>query len=242
MRRQADRASVLEPVSVPSAADVVVAQLRRAIELGRFLPGDQLPPERELAVQLGISRVTLRAALAQLERGGLLERAERGSGGGALVVAAGSAVADAGHRALREQFEEIYEFRLACESAAAGLAAVRRTEADLARLEWAIADLQGELTPGRFRAADNAFHLAVADAAGNRWLLSAVEDVRAAMFRPLDAIRFELVVPSAVEHHRRILAAIAARDPERARASIGDHIREAQQELLVALAIGGEPD
>ena len=89
----------------------------------------------------------------------------------------------------------------------------------------------------RFRAADNAFHLAVADAAGNHRLREAIEDVRAAMFRPLDAVRLELVVPSTVEHHRRILGAIAARDCDCARASMIDHINEAQQELLVALAI-----
>ena len=57
------------------------------------------------------------------------------------------------------------------------------------------------------------------------------------MFRPLDAISFAPVVPSTVEHHRRILEAIAARDPDRARQRIVDHLREAQQELLVAFAI-----
>lgn len=233
-----DRMRTLEPVSVPCAADVVVTQLTRAIELGRLLPGDQLPPERELAMQLGISRVTLRSALRDLETAKLLERARRGSGGGALVVAAGSrSVTDAGHRALRDQLEQIYEFRVACESAAAELAAARRTDADLAQLEGTIEELRGELTPGRFRAADNSFHLAIAGAAGNRSLREAVEDARAAMFRPLDAIRFELVVTSTVEHHRRILDAIAARDPEGARLGIVDHLREAQQELLMAFAI-----
>jgi GntR family transcriptional repressor for pyruvate dehydrogenase complex len=238
MRQVVDRVRMLEPVSVPSAADVVVAQLTRAIELGRFLPGDQLPPEREFAVQLGISRVTLRSALGELEAAGLLKRGERGSGGGSMVIAAGPpALTDSGHRALRKELEEIYEFRVACESVAAELAAARRTDADLARLEQAIEDLGVELTPGQFRAADNAFHLLIADAAGNRRLRDAVEDVRAAMFGPFDAVRFELVLPSTVEHHRRILSAIAARDRDRARASIINHIREAQQELLVALAI-----
>jgi len=238
MTEASDRLRTLEPVSVPSAADVVVAQLRRTIQLGRFLPGDQLPPEREFAVQLGVSRTTLRAALGELEAAGMLERAGRGSGGGALVIAARAAVpTDAGHRARREELEEIFEFRLACESLAAELAAVRRTDSDLIRLERAIEDLEGEPTKGRFRAADNAFHLAVADAARNRRLRGAVEDLRASLFGPLDAVRFEVVVPSAVEHHGRILAAIAARDGDRARAEMAEHLREAQQELLVALAI-----
>lgn len=238
MGEAADRVGSLEPVSVPSAADVVVAKLTRAIELGGLLPGDRLPPERELAVALGVSRVTLRAALGELEAAKLLERAQRGSGGGALVIAAEAvATIDAGDRALREGLEEIYELRVACESAAAELAAARRTDADLARLEQAIEDLGRAAAKGPFRAADNAFHLAVADAAGNARLREAIEDARAAMFVPFDATSFEVVLPSTVEHHRRILAAIAAGDPERARTSMVDHIRDAQQELRVALAI-----
>ena len=232
-----DRVRTLEAVSVPSAADVVVAQLTRVIELGRLLPGDRLPPERELAMQLGISRVTLRAALGELEKSGLVERVGRGSGGGALVVSTGSTGSADREIALRGDLVEIYELRVACESAAADLAATRRTYGDLERLERSIDDLQGELTPGRFRAADNAFHLGVADASGNRRLRGVIEDARAAMFRPLDAMRFELVVPSTVEHHRRILDAIAAGDAEGARQSTIAHLREAQREMLVAFAL-----
>lgn len=237
-----DRMRSLETVAVPSAADVVVAQLTRAIELGRLLPGDRLPPERELAVQLGISRATLRSALGDLESAGLVKRSRRGSGGGALEVAAAStSPTDAGYRGLREQLAEIYDFRVACESAAAELAATRRNAADLKRLERAIDDLKGERTPGGFRAADSAFHLAVADAAGNGRLRAAIEDARAAMFRPLDSISFELVLPSTVEHHRRILTTIAAGDAEAARKSMVEHLREAQRELLVAFAIADQP-
>lgn len=233
-----DRTRALRTVSVPSAADVVVTQLTRAIELGRLLPGDRLPAERELATQLGVSRVTLRDALGDLEATGLLERSARGSGGGALVVAAEpTGGAAGGHDALRDELKELYEFRVACESAAAGLAAERRSEADLARLRAAIEDLDGELTLSRFRAADNAFHLALADAARNGRLRAAIEDARAAMFRPLDALPFELAVSRTVEDHGRILAAVAAREPAAARVAVAEHLREAQDELLVAFAI-----
>lgn len=237
-----DRVHALETVSVPSAAEVVVAQLTRAIELGRLLPGDRLPAERELATQLGVSRVTLRDALADLVGAGLLERSSRGSGGGALEVAAErSGPGDGENRARRAELQEIYEFRVACESAAGELAAQRRNDADLARLGTAIDDLSGELTLARFRAADNAFHLALADASRNGRLRAAIEDARAAMFRPLDALPFELAVPRTVEDHRRILAAIAAADPAAARDAVADHLREAQGELLIAFAITDPP-
>jgi DNA-binding FadR family transcriptional regulator len=238
----ADRMPTLEPVSVPRAADLVAGQLRRAVELGRFLPGDRLPAERELAVQLGVSRVTLRSALHELEVAGLLARAHRGSGGGALVVAdtAAASEADADQRVRRARLEEICELRLACEGAAAELAAGRCGEEQLQRIERSIAGLSGELTAAQFRAADNEFHLAVAVAAGNARLRDAVEDARAAMFGPLDSIRFEVVLPSTAEQHRRILEAIAAGDAAAARASMVEHIREAQQELLVAVALVDE--
>lgn len=233
-----DPMGALTTVSVPSAADIVVAQLTRAIELGHLLPGDRLPAERELAMQLGVSRVTLRAALRDLQESGLLARSGRGSGGGSLVVAGNLAgVDDGGRDARRAQLAEIFEFRLACESAAAELAAERRTEADLARLGRAIEELGGELTSARFRAADNAFHLALADAARNQRLRDAIEDARAAMFRPLDAVAFELAVPRTVEDHRRILEEVAARDPAGARKSVVEHLGEAQRELLVAFAV-----
>jgi DNA-binding FadR family transcriptional regulator len=236
MDHESDRLPVLEPVSVPSAADVVVGQLKRAIELGRLLSGDQLPPEREFAVQLGVSRVTLRSALSELERVKLLKRVRRGSGGGALIVAAPTGT-DAGYRALREELNEIFEFRLACEAATAELAAERRDEAQLEGIERAIAALSGELNAAQFRAADNEFHLSIADAADNRRLRRAVEDARAAMFGPLDSIRFEIVLPSTVEHHRRILDAIARRDGRSSRTSMVDHIHDAQREMFVALAL-----
>jgi GntR family transcriptional regulator, transcriptional repressor for pyruvate dehydrogenase complex len=237
-----DRPRALETVSVPSAADVVVAQLTRAIELGRLLPGDRLPAERELATQLGVSRVTLRAALGELREAGLLERSAGGSGGGALLIAREQPRAGGGdHRARRDELQELYEFRVACESAAAELAAERRDDADLARLGAAIDGLSGGLTLARFRAADNAFHLALAEAAGNRRLRDAIEDARAAMFRPLDALPFELAVPRTVEDHRRILDAVAAGDAAAAREAVAAHLREAQGELLVAFAITDQP-
>jgi len=213
---------------VPSAADVVVAQVTRAIQLGWFLPEDQLPPEREFAVQLGVSRVTLRTALTELEDAGMLQRTGHGSGGGALVVAASPRGGnELGERARRERLVEIFEFRSACEAATAELAAGRRSGNDLERLESAIAELGEDLTPDRFRAADNRFHLAIAEAAGNQRLREAVEDARAAMFEPLETIGFAVVVPSSAAQHRRILAAMV------------DHVRGALQELLTAIVIAG---
>ncbi len=229
----------LGPVDVPSTADVVGERLRRAIQIGSFLPGDRLPPERQFAVQLGISRVALREALRSLEDAGLLERAGHGSGGGALVVAARGQAVSTGKelRALRDQLERVFEFRLACEGAAAELAAARRDDADLERLDRAIEALHGQLSAGAFRTADNEFHLAVAAAARNELLEQAVEDARAAMFTPFDVVRFEVVLPSTREHHERIRREISQGRGAAAQRAMVEHVEEAKHEILAAIAI-----
>ena len=74
----------LEPVAAVPAHELVLAQLRRSIHLGHFGAGDRLPPERELARQLGVSRTTVREAVRVLEGEGLVE-IKRGSSGGISV-------------------------------------------------------------------------------------------------------------------------------------------------------------
>jgi len=85
MERTAAVDAVFEPVARPSMFEETVARLGTAIRLGLLAPGTQLPPERELADQLGISRSTLRHALTTLVQSGLLASA-RGRGGGTFVV------------------------------------------------------------------------------------------------------------------------------------------------------------
>src|SRR5580698_3793898 len=71
----------IEPVEQPAIHEVVVEHLRRAIHIGRFVPGDKFPPERELAKQLMVSRTTVREAIRVLESEGYVE-IRRGSAGG----------------------------------------------------------------------------------------------------------------------------------------------------------------
>src|SRR4051812_50067849 len=85
MERRVAVEAVFEPVARPSMFEETVAGLGTAIRLGLLAPGTQLPPERELAEQLGISRSTLRHALTTLVQSGLLASA-RGRGGGTFVV------------------------------------------------------------------------------------------------------------------------------------------------------------
>lgn len=76
----------LVPVRQIPAHELVVDQMRRALELGQFRPGDRLPTERELSEMLDVSRTTVRTAVAVLEREGLIA-VRRGRGGGFTVQA-----------------------------------------------------------------------------------------------------------------------------------------------------------
>ena len=81
--------SVFSPVPVRNAFEVTVERLAQSIRLSVLVGGDRLPPERELAGTFGVSRVTLREAIAALRDAGLLE-SRRGHGGGTFVVAPGN--------------------------------------------------------------------------------------------------------------------------------------------------------
>lgn len=234
-------AASLGRVEVPVAADVVSERLRRAIHIGTFLPGDRLPPERELAAQLGVSRVTLREALRALEHEGLIKLARRGPGGGAEIREPQAGSFHAELRGRRAELEAVFEFRAICEAAAAGLAAERRRAADVKRLDAALNALTVDISPGDFRAADNEFHLAIAEAAGNRRLLQAVEDSRAEMFKPLDTIPFEVILPSTLKQHGQIRRAIDLRQVAAASRIMREHVESAKREVLAALAAEDSP-
>ncbi|WP_320673123.1 FadR/GntR family transcriptional regulator [Patulibacter defluvii] len=225
------------PVLVPAAYAVVVQHLRRAIHLGTYGPGEKLPPEREHAEQLGVSRVTLREALRVLEGEGYLEM-RRGSAGGAIVT--GPPSSEASRREyLRDHLDDvlaIQQFRLAIEPLSAARAAERRTPEALEQLRQAVADLSDADSLGRFRRADTSFHLTLADSADCPPLRRAIEDARIEMFDQLDVVDFDIVLANAIEGHGAILERVAAGDPDGARRAMEAHVSELRQEILQLVA------
>jgi DNA-binding FadR family transcriptional regulator len=218
---------VLQPVRLTPAPAVVAERLRRSIALGEVLPGERLPAERRLAEQLGVSRLTVRAALRSLqEEGAIVTR--RGAAGGAFVTARAPAV-DA------RRMLEVFEFRLAVETAAARLAAGRRTPADLDLLTAHGHALERSADAGAFRRADSAFHLAVADAGGNAMLRASIEDARAAAFEAFDALPFRLLRASTAQGHAAVADAIARGDGAAAERAMAEHLARARDEVLAVL-------
>jgi GntR family transcriptional repressor for pyruvate dehydrogenase complex len=216
--------TTISPITHAPVYELVVDQLRRAIHMGTYAPGDKLPPERELAQRLEVSRASVREAVRVLEGEGYVET-RRGATGGVIVLDRALLEEKIGPyiRALLPQMEEIFEFRKAVECAAARLAAERRTDEHLANLEAALKVIEDGLETRRFRAADSQFHLGIAEAAGNSWMREAVERARAALWMPVDP-HVEHVFGTAQKHHRQILDAVRARHGDEAARLMAEHL------------------
>jgi GntR family transcriptional regulator, transcriptional repressor for pyruvate dehydrogenase complex len=217
-------------------------RIRRAIQLGQFEQGERLPTEADLALQLGFSRVTVREAIRHLEGEGLLD-IRRGARGG-LFVRPNEETEDRQLAELRARWKEIddlFDFRLGVECAAARLAANRRTADHLARMAAALDAFRSGDKSASFRRADSAFHLAFADAADNAYLRQAIEEARIGMFLPFDVLA---VAPTSWSRqpvqHQAIFDAIEAGDPARAEDAMRRHL-DASRRHMRAL-IWGEED
>jgi len=229
-------------VRATATYELVVEQIRRAIFLGRFLPGDKLPAERDLASQMVVSRTTIREAIRVLEGEGLVT-VKRGAAGGLVVLEQGRpsrADIEAYMAGQGDWIDHVLDYRIANECAAAGLAASRRTDRHLARLAAALAEMTAICaTPearaltanvGRFFAFDADFHLTIGQASMNPFLSRAVEDTRAAMYLPIGKV-FVDVEASANDQHAAILSAIADRDAAAAASWMRTHIEETRAGL-----------
>src|SRR3954453_14017329 len=171
--------AVFEPGARPSMFEETVARLGTAIRVGLLAPGTQLPPERELAEQLGISRSTLRHALTTLVQSGLLASA-RGRGGGTFApppppLSGGKEVA------LGEAAREVLDERVTIETGAVVLAAERRTPDDLAALTSLAERMAFADDFEDYRRADIRFHITLAEATQSPGLLATMTEVQGGM-------------------------------------------------------------
>jgi DNA-binding FadR family transcriptional regulator len=226
-------------IRAPASYELVLDQIRRAIQIGRFLAGQKLPSERELADQLGVSRTTVREAMRVLQGEGLIET-RRGRSGGAIVIAPETTPAER-RRVVRRrlaELENVFDYRLAIEPAAASLAAQRRRKADLAALKETVVELRAlastpeeGLSPvSRFFATDAEFHDRIARTTRNPLLVQAVSDARAAMFLPVGGV-FTALHPNANQGHEEIYAAIEHGDGEGAHLAMTEHVDLTRQAL-----------
>lgn len=211
-------------------ADWVRAELLSLIAGGDLAPGERLPAERKLAERLGVSRVSVRAALQTLKAQGFIDSVR---GGGTRVTDGGAADPALAELARLDKMNmrDLMDLRCEIEVWAARRAAERAGPGDHAALEAALAAMTA---PGADKAAaDVAFHLAVARASGSavyRHLLSVIRSTLAEM---LIYHRTELFATprddaTVIAHHRAIVSAIASGDPVLAAEAMRTHLRWAR--------------
>jgi GntR family transcriptional repressor for pyruvate dehydrogenase complex len=218
------------PTKKVTAAELVVTRIRGLIERGEARSGDRLPPERDLAQQLGVSRPSVRSGLKSLAAMGVVQiRQGAGTfitGGPPMLASEPLSFLAALHGFTRAQ---MFEARLVLEVAVAGLAAERAVPEKVMAISDEVTGMFASLdSPGPFLEHDIRFHQAVAAASDNPILASVVEMV-AKMFYELrrQTIGVAKDLKVAAEEHRAIYQAVRARDVVRARQMMGDHLRRA---------------
>jgi GntR family transcriptional repressor for pyruvate dehydrogenase complex len=186
--------------------------------------GDRLPPERELATRLGVSRATLSQALVALEVVGVVA-VRHGDGTVLTATKASSRIVDA-IRAHADRLPEIIETRDALETKIASLAARRRTDEDLARIDDALRAMEAEIEAGaRGVEGDEQFHGAVT-AAAHSMLLSRLMDEISDLIREtrIESLSQPGRPRNSLAGHRAIAEAIRAGDPETAAVAMHAHV------------------
>ncbi len=233
----------LDDGAVRSAA--VVRRLGGAIALGLIGDGDQLPPEAELATSLRVAVVTLREALADLRRRGLVET-RRGRGGGSFVRVSEPALTELSRQRSAElgsaDLRELGEFHAALAGTAARLAAERASPHDLDRLRETIEAFAAANRPADRRRIDGRHHIEIAAAAQSVRLTAQELDVQTELAElQLFPPESPAWVADTLASHRSVLAAIAGRDGALARALTETRIAARTLEMVerhLALSAG----
>ncbi|MBK8733541.1 MAG: FadR family transcriptional regulator [Actinomycetales bacterium] len=235
------------PVTTPAAGsprafEVVLDWVESRILDGELHVGDVLPPERELARQLGVSRSAVREAVRTLAAQGVLRSSVGAGGAGGTTVTA--VPARALERFLRLHValanfpvDDVIQARIALERLSARLATENARASDLAAMREALVAMDAaDIDKSAFNDADTAYHVAIAGAAGNRLVADMTVAIRESMRLPLlDAFRnvgaWDDLVEGLRAQHRDIYRAIEARDAKRAEDLVEEHIRSAWRRL-----------
>jgi GntR family transcriptional repressor for pyruvate dehydrogenase complex len=213
----------------------VAQQLQRLIADGTLKPGDLLPPERELAERLGVSRGSVRDAIRSLELVGLVT--PRQGEGTVVADVSGEAVArpiaSVLHRK-RELIAELIDVRKMIEPALAARAAVRASPEDVARLEDILRRQREKTLRGEAAVEeDSEFHYRIALAARNS-VVQGVLDVLMQLLRETRARSLQTRgrPQRSLAGHQRVLDAIKRRDPEAAERAVRKHLEEIEAIVL----------
>jgi GntR family transcriptional regulator, transcriptional repressor for pyruvate dehydrogenase complex len=212
----------------------VADQIRNVIDQGKFEPGTRLPPERELAVQLGVSRPSLREALLALEIEGRVE-IRMGSGVYVCTPPSGSPSEAV---PMGESPSELMHARSVLEGSIITLAAARATRQGLDQVKACLEAMRHEVSRGQPPVeADRRFHMAVAEMTGNSVLVRLVGElfdgrhglILSKLTRRVESVR---TWETALREHEAIYQALEARDPQEAVAAMFWHLSASRERWI----------
>jgi GntR family transcriptional regulator, transcriptional repressor for pyruvate dehydrogenase complex len=212
----------------------IVQQVEESIDKGALKPGNQLPPERELAHQFGVSRTAVREAVKALREKGLVE----------AYPGRGTFVTDGTSHAIRQSLDRMIrigqpegstylaEVREILEPEIAALAATRADAEDLTSMHEAVSIMdKAKRDSDAFIEADLDFHLALAEAAANPLILSLIDSIVGLLREQrLRIFQVEGGPERGQYHHKKIMEAIERHDPLGAREAMKAHLRQVRED------------
>ena len=230
-------AEVVELAKSGRGVGAISAHLRRAIETGTYGEGDQLPPERQLAATFRAARSTVRRALDQLERAGLVSRR---LGSGTFVIATGQVAQPAADVADLTSPLQLIEARCAVEPYTVRLAVLNATRRDLDDMKAVLARAEAAVDDkDAFSRLDADFHFLIARASRNPLLMLVYAEInKVRLHAQWDAMKEQILTPEVISdynaQHRAIYQALDQRDSQQAQTLITQHLDKARDDLLRA--------
>jgi GntR family transcriptional regulator, transcriptional repressor for pyruvate dehydrogenase complex len=218
----------------------IVQQVEESIHKGAMKPGDQLPPERELAQQFGVSRTAVREAVKALREKGLVE----------AYPGRGTFITDGTSYSMRQSLDRMLrvgqaegsgflaEVREILEPEIAGMAATRADTEDLASMREQIRIMdEARKDPDAFIEADLDFHLTLAEAAANPIILSLIDSIVGLLREQrMGIFQVEGGPERGQYHHKKIMEAIEHKDSGGAREAMKAHLRQVREDSRRATA------
>jgi GntR family transcriptional repressor for pyruvate dehydrogenase complex len=230
------QSQTFQPLDRRKVYEQVAEQLLAQIGARHLVPGDPLPSERELTESFGVGRSSIREALRMLESQGVITSAN----GGAFTVAEAANPLNSSLQLVfaldgETGIHDLFELRRIIDCVAAALAAARRRDVHLHAMRTAIEEMETALAANgrdeRFIGADLRFHLATAEATGNRLIVYSMQAARDVVTRALEQVVHVPRSPeSAIVEHRAVLEAVEAGNPDWARNAMREHLERVERD------------
>lgn len=230
-----------EQVQAKKMSEDVAEQIKKIIAEGKLKPGDRLPSVRSLAESFQVGQSTIREAFSSLKALGLIETKQ---GEGTFVCDYNPVTI---HQPLsefllirKEDIIDLLDVRKILERGSVALAAKRRTDDDLKKMEQVLKQMENDLNSDTYgEEADWAFHFAIAEASRNKIIVSLMEELSVKIKKFLKASRFQMYQTSGMperllKEHQNIFAAIEQQRVEEAEKAMVAHLNGVQKELLAS--------